>query len=83
MESKYQTTLDALLKAKDMDTHGVISFRVGIIEIGVTVLYFFELMPNHLIVFFKLIIYDIDVVIDVIEKNFVLSLSLMYYSNPY
>ena len=83
MESKYQTTLDALLKAKDMGTHGVISFRVGITEIGVTVLYFFELMPNHLIVFLKLIICDIEAVIDVIEKNFFISLSLMYYSNPY
>ena len=51
--------------------------------IGVTVLYFFELMLNHLIVFLKLIICDIEAVIDVIEKNFVISLSLMYYSNPY
>ena len=44
MESKYQTTLDALLKAKDMDTHDVIRFRVGITRIGVTVLYLFEFM---------------------------------------
>ena len=83
VESKYQTTLDALLKVKDMETHGVIRFRVDISEIGVTVLYLFELMPNHLIVFLKLIICDIEAVTDVIEKNFVLSLSLMYYSNPY
>ena len=83
VESKYQTMLDALLKAKDLDIHGVIRFRVDNTRIGVTVLYLFELMPNHLIVFLKLIICDTEYVTNVIENNFVLSLSLMYYSNPY
>ncbi|KAA0056614.1 E3 ubiquitin-protein ligase SDIR1 [Cucumis melo var. makuwa] len=45
--ASYQTMLDALLKAKDMGRHGVIRFRVGITEIGVAVLYIFELLTSH------------------------------------